>query len=322
MVRRTLSGGRAFTLIELLVVIAIIAILIGLLLPAVQKIREAANRMKCSNNLKQLALAVHNYHDTNGVLPHNGSLTFTTQGQSCCGAGARRWSWIARILPYIEQENLFRQANVSETTNLNANATVLAALATRIPTLICPSDNSQTPRTDRHNLEGLSIGITNYKGVTGGNWGNGEARWRWGTPNGPLAGPLGTADHSGVLNGNGFFFRTDYFRRMSFAGVVDGLSNTFMIGEDVPDLSTHCSWPYSNNAVGTCGIGPNARRTNGQPYAKTDWPNNYSFRSRHTNGLQFALGDGSVRFVSETVSLAAYRAYASIAGGEVVSLDN
>src|SRR5262249_41129967 len=111
------SGRRAFTLIELLVVIAIIANLIGLLLPAVQKVREAAARAKCQNTLKQLALACHHYHELQGTLPRNGNqfgLTDShgTNGTGCCGVGAAHWSWIARVLPYVEQNAMFTQAGI------------------------------------------------------------------------------------------------------------------------------------------------------------------------------------------------------------------
>jgi len=230
-----------FTLIELLVVIAIIAVLIGLLVPAVQKVREAANRMSCGNNLKQLAIAIHSYGDANGSLPYNGSRTFTNAGQSCCGANAPRWSWISRVLPYIEQEALFKQANVSDTTNLDANATVLAAIATPVKSLRCPSDITPPTLTGRANLESLTVGLTSYKGVSGGNWGDGEARWLNGAPNGPFSSPLGTSSHSGITNGNGMFFRADYLRRLRLSDITDGTSNTMMVGEDVGNLVTHVS---------------------------------------------------------------------------------
>ncbi len=309
---------RAFTLIELLVVIAIIAILIALLVPAVQKVREAAARTHCQNNLKQLALGVHNYHDVYKNIPYNGSRNFTGT-DSCCGLGAPRWSWIARVLPYIEQGPLFKQASVDDVTNLNANATVLAAIAQTIPILICPSDFSPTPRTDAANVNPTPVGITNYKGVSGGNWGDGDAKWRWSTPNGPFTNHVGNVSHAGILNGNGMFFRADYRRKLSIVHIADGSSNTFMIGECIPTLDIHTSWPYSNNANGTCGIGPNSKNAAGNNYAASDWPNVYSFRSRHTGGLQFALADGSVRFISETIDLTLYRALASIQGGEPAS---
>ncbi|WP_020473170.1 DUF1559 domain-containing protein [Zavarzinella formosa] len=308
---------RAFTLIELLVVIAIIAVLIGLLLPAVQKIREAANRMKCQNNLKQLGVAVHNYHDTNTMFPHSGARG--VPGSDCCSASAPSWSWIARTLPYIEQDNLFKQANVSDSTNVNANATVLDAISRSIPTLNCPSDGGPRQRTDEANITPIVVGVTNYKGVSGGNWGDGEARWQGGLPAGPFGTPTLGQSHFGILNANGIFFRYDYNRVLTFAGITDGLSNTYMIGEDVPEMNIHCSWPYANHAVGTCGIGPNSKQTNGQPYPSSDWTNVYSFRSRHIGGLQFAMGDGSVRFVRDSIDINMYRAFASISGGETVT---
>jgi prepilin-type N-terminal cleavage/methylation domain-containing protein len=300
------STRRGFTLIELLVVIAIIGILIALLVPAVQKVREASARSQCQNSLKQLALGVHGYHDVKKRTPFNGRNNpgATTQ-QGCCGINDTFWSWIARSLPYIEQEALYIKGNV-ETGTLAASG----ILDTPLTLLWCPSDdtNLRKTRTDAADLGSNKIGLTNYKGVSGSNWGDGDPQWRY---------PPGNAtSHDGIYFGNGMFYRDDTRFKLRITDITDGTSNTFMIGEDVPEKTLWSSWPYSNNAVGTCGIGPNATKPSGVEYTPNDWPNNYSFRSKHADGLQFALADGSVRFISNSIDIQLYRNLASIKLGE------
>ncbi|MGH7170148.1 MAG: DUF1559 domain-containing protein [Gemmataceae bacterium] len=301
---------RALSLLELVVVLAIIGVLIGLLLPAVMRVREAANRAACFNNLKQLALAVHIYHDTQGALPCGQFL-----GPYGVGVNSRAWSWLARLLPYVEQQNLSQSGGIPVNT-LQASG----VLADRVSLFFCPSDNAGvTGVTDRAgNLSGVPVGLTNYKGVSGANWGSDyqdriiDLQTDWAH--------LGTnGSYDGFANGDGMMFRSDWTRPVRLLADTDGTSNTFMLGEDVPALNDWCSWPYSNNAYGTCAIPPNVRPPGGGSYNPNDWQNTWSFRSRHPGGVNFALADGSVHFIPDKIDLGVYRALATVAGGEVVS---
>jgi prepilin-type N-terminal cleavage/methylation domain-containing protein/prepilin-type processing-associated H-X9-DG protein len=304
------KSSMGFTLVELLVVIAIIGILIGLTVPAVQRVREAANRASCGNNLRQLALAVHGYHHGQHRLPYGQFL-----GLFGKGANSHAWSWLAQILPDIEQGNLVQAGNIPQKT-LSASG-----MADRqIPLFLCPSDSFSAggPRTDAGNLDGFAVGQTNYKGVSGANWGddlegigpNIDTDWRNPGINGSF---------DGHAKGDGMFYRVDYRRRLRLAQIKDGASNTFMIGEDLPGVHQWCSWPYANNAYGTCAIPPNVKRPGGGAYEAWDWQNTWSFRSNHSGGLQFAFADGSVRFVENGIDLHIYRGLATIRGGELVS---
>ena len=316
---------RGFTLIELLVVIAIIAVLIGLLLPAVQKVREASNRMACTNNLKQIALGVHSYHDVELFIPINTLLTDKDMNWDHAN-----WSWLARVLPYTEQGNLYLQANIPNNTLKQSNQAPLFLVATQINLFLCPSDPSSHtgPRKDGENLPNFPVGQTNYKGVAGANWGT----WDLTTDNNDKGGTQIPCDarwvnastidgsHNGLNDGDGIFTRTDWRHKKKFSDIEDGTSNTFLAGEDVPQWNVHCSWPYANHAIGTCGIGPNAKKADGTMFDPTDWPDVYSFHSRHPAGLQFACADGSVHFISETIELPLYRALATRKGREAVEI--
>ena len=249
---------RGFTLIELLVVIAIIAVLIGLLLPAVQKVREAAYRMVCTNNLKQIALGVHAYHDAELFIPVNTLVTDKDQNWD-----QPNWSWLSRLLPYVEQGPLYQQGNIPTNTLVASKTQV----ATQIKLFLCPTDPSSHtgPRTDGTNMGGFPLGQTNYKGVAGADWGwwdlTTDKNDKGGTPIAcdPRWVNPSTIDGSenGLNDGDGIFTRTDHRHKKSMKDIEDGTSNTFLAGEDVPQWDLHCSWPYANHGTGTCGIGLN-----------------------------------------------------------------
>ncbi len=204
---------KGFTLIELLVVIAIIAILIGLLLPAVQKVREAANKARCSNNLKQIGVGIHNHESAVGVIPTNRSPN--TFGY---GDGNNSWSWMVYLLPYIEQENLFNLTNIPAFVGGSAFNAVPAVSQTEVKTYRCASDNSSPwLSTNRANGSASGSTLSSYKGVTGSNW-------AWGSF--PNVGPSG--NNNGLDWGDGTFWRhDDQNKSLTIATIQDGSSNTF-----------------------------------------------------------------------------------------------
>ncbi|QDV23022.1 DUF1559 domain-containing protein [Aureliella helgolandensis] len=321
MQRSTLSQRSAFTLVELLVVIAIIGILVGLLLPAVQAAREAARRMQCSNNVKQLGLAFHNYHDTFKIFPINGAYRSIPGGGGGGPAIANTGkSWLQMILPQIEQAPLFNQIDFrvglqGTTPNILQNQIVANTV---ISGFLCPSDGESENgrlgnRSDVNVDPPGTWAVTNYKACAGSNW-------AWGVYS-PVSSPGGRHGGStdGLNSGNGILCsnqnQTNPVTRMR--DLTDGTSNTYAIGEAQPGWS-QWNWWYNPNAVtATCAIPLNAVLK--RPKNIGDWPNNYSFASKHVGGGQFGLGDGSVRFVSESIDIGVYRAYATISGGEVVS---
>jgi prepilin-type N-terminal cleavage/methylation domain-containing protein/prepilin-type processing-associated H-X9-DG protein len=323
---KCVAARRGFTLIELLVVIAIIAILIGLLLPAVQKIREAARRMTCSNNLKQIGLALHNYHDVVGKFPAGGQLG--PPGGSTGDWNDARGSWLLFLLPYVEQDNLYRISggSVAEQTYGGGVAVLNYMNNNRIkaPSVYrCPSDGDNTGYK------------ANYAGSVGPQCAVGQCGSYPNTPwcepdisgaGGGLAmmGYTRSPDHGNSFSATdirGMFNRLGAELRMSSAR--DGLSNTILVGEVRVLQHDHvwqggefwASWCwYNGGAAHTTTITPinyDNNQLNGCSPDPTryygNWNTAWGFKSYHAGGVNFLFGDGAVRFIRESIDHRTYQ---------------
>ncbi|MCP4786680.1 MAG: DUF1559 domain-containing protein [Fuerstiella sp.] len=322
---------RAFTLIELLVVIAIIAILIALLLPAVQQAREAARRTQCKNNLKNILLSLHNYHDVHTTFPQG-----QTPGRPrlhCCGG-----NWRVHVLPYMDQGTVFSQIDWSGAYSFGGSrnyaayaggAEVFAGL--RIPTFICPS--SPLDPNDTTVVNNQQMGQTHhYVGVSGS----------LGVPRGSNR----KTDYGGVVRGNGLL---GVNRNARIRDATDGTSNTIMIAEQSADVNIDgTNRNVSSNYYGgwsgqagriatdragrphwgagtTClrypinhGVGKQRIARSSIPGADRAWDFNTIINSYHTGGIQVGLGDGSIRFVSENLDFGTLQRLCSMNDGDTV----
>jgi prepilin-type N-terminal cleavage/methylation domain-containing protein/prepilin-type processing-associated H-X9-DG protein len=323
--RRGVSRRRAFTLIELLVVIAIIAILIGLLLPAVQKVREAAARMACSNNLHEIALAVHNYHSAFGKFPAGGY----TPGPCCSTPSGTNWA--IEILPYIEQDNLYKLYNQSLTNEQNADPKKNPALPLQkfVKSYACPSDQG-VDQID-HPASGPGSGFLyargSYRAVSGRAGpcpGCSDAEVFWDTYE-PEYGSLYSA-WRGVLHSTGAPTNGGAER---LEAVSDGTSNTLLAGEytTIDTVRRRTFWGYTYTSYNQSEP-TNQSRILGNSYSKCaagpgpgeDNVCKRGFGSNHSGGLNFAFADGSVHFVSYGIDINLLCALATMSGGEVASL--
>jgi prepilin-type N-terminal cleavage/methylation domain-containing protein/prepilin-type processing-associated H-X9-DG protein len=304
---------RGLTLVELLVVIAIVGVLVGLLLPAVQKVRETASRLKCTNNLKQFGLACHNYHATYGLFPPGGLALPNGANEDW---SANKGTWIVYALPYVEQDNLFQKIpnlGVPHFDSIGA-AERAGVLPATFPLLRCPSDGFQ-PRGPYSNYVG-SMGpqcLDNKCGYTPFAKYCNEPAWGYVTSSDDAHSPL-PKDVRGVFGRGG--------APISLSAVTDGASNTLFLGETLPSEISHMrdttwytlygtqvlstiipiNYPISETDLSWCG-----QASAGPAHSYTNNNVSWGFKSRHTGGANFAFVDTSVRFISQDIDHKLYQ---------------
>lgn len=293
------TGRRAFTLVELLVVIAIIGILMSLLLPAVQAVRESARRTQCKNNIRQVALALHMFHDSNERLPAGwiGDSVDNLPG----------WGWATKALPFMEQTNLYDTIQFQLAIDDPSNADVVTAV---IPTFLCPSDPvpdllDLVPTVGNGGLPPPSLTAEPPTLVAS------PPPSSFIASRGNYSGVFGTLEiEDDPDKGDGVFFRNSKIR---FADIQDGLSHTLLIGERSSDYGA-MTWlgtidwldePMSR-VVGLADHAPNAQGGHMD-----------DFRSHHPSGANFAAADASVHLINEEIDLNVYKAAATRWGREV-----
>lgn len=327
---------RGFTLIELLVVIAIIAILIALLLPAVQQAREAARRTQCKNNIKQLGLAMHNYHDVHNTFPPN-SLQWGTPLITPEWTGTQHGTQLTMLLPFIEQAPLYNAIDFRAT---NAELTVVNGrpiFQIVIPGFLCPT--STAPNNRGGDLRAKS----NYAPSMGAQRLDANGACNRFPPHGPLIDPThlarggsnatgyfgtGSAGHGNTndpASTSGMFSRAMFAARMR--DCTDGTSNTILMGEVRPECSDHINngW-FHNNSLWVATTPPiNFPSCPESPaladncHRNDNWNTSQGFKSQHVGGAQFLLTDGSVHFFSENIDYGTYQRLGDRRDGQVVS---
>ena len=319
---RLANARSGFTLIELLVVIAIIGVLVGLLLPAVQQAREAARRSACSNNMKQMGLAVHNYADVNPEKFPVGWVGEYEMGE-WHGDEGEGHGFASRMLPFIEQNNVYKTINFGQQVSHSSNAT---ARTTVISTFLCPSDSygsgdvfnpgaeGSGEETPDANPGGTAYSRSNYPGVFG-------SEHMAGHDHDDLTASLLSGDDEGLEpgEGNGIFFAggANGENAVSFRDVRDGLSKTIMIGERDSRFGGSL-WIGRGDGLEAMmsrvvGVGEHVFNS-GDPHFE-------DFFSSHPGGVSFVFADGHVAFLSNGMSEALFQSLATRAGGEVVNGD-